>query len=68
MKAVNSAQQGLFNIYTRMNQLIDKMPVRLDDYWDGDHYQALEKSREAQGRRRGRRGVEKERRRPAAAV
>ena len=48
MKEVNSAQQGLFNIYTRMNQLIDKMPVRLDDYWDGEHYRALEKNREAQ--------------------
>lgn len=48
MKEVNSAQQGLFNIYTRMNQLIEKMPVRLDDYWDGEHYRALEKKREVQ--------------------
>ena len=46
MKEVNSAQQGLFNIYTRMNQLISKMPVRLDDYWDGEHYRVLEKMRE----------------------
>lgn len=48
MKEVHSAQQGLFNIYTRMNQLISKMPVRLDDYWDGEHYKVLEKMRETE--------------------
>ena len=47
MKEVNSAQQGLYNIYMRMNQVIENMPVRLDDYWDGEHYRALEKMRES---------------------
>ena len=53
MKEVNSAQQGLYNIYTRMNRMIENMPIRLDDYWDGEHYRALEKMRESEGETEG---------------
>ena len=28
-----------------MNKLIENMPVRLDDYWEGEHYRMLEDER-----------------------
>ena len=41
MKEVNSAQQGLYNIYVRMNRMMENMPLRLDDYWKGDQYKVM---------------------------
>lgn len=41
MKEVNSAQQGLYNIYMRMNRMMENMPLRLDDYWKGDQYKVM---------------------------
>lgn len=45
VKDLNSLQQGLYNLYHRMNKLIETMPVRLDDYWEGEHYEMLENRR-----------------------
>lgn len=42
MKEVKQVQEGLYHIYTRMNTMIGNMPVRLDDYWNGEHYKMLE--------------------------
>ncbi len=44
-KELCSTQQGIYNIYSRMNKLIENMPVRLDDYWEGEHYRMLEDER-----------------------
>lgn len=40
-KELNNAQQGLYNLNFRIKEMAEKMPVRLDDYWDGEHYQML---------------------------
>lgn len=45
VKEIESAQQGLFNINSRMMKMVENMPVRLDDYWEGEHYRQLENAR-----------------------
>ena len=45
MKEVKSVQEGLYNVYSRMNFIVENMPVRIDNYWDGEHYQMLEDMR-----------------------
>lgn len=40
-----NVHEGMYNVYNRMNKLIDEMPVRLDDYWEGEHYRMLEDER-----------------------
>ena len=45
IKEIESAQQGLFNINSRMMKMVQNMPVRLDDYWEGEHYRELENAR-----------------------
>lgn len=45
VKEINSLQQGMYNLYSRMNNLVSGMPVRLDDYWEGEHYEMLESRR-----------------------
>lgn len=42
MKEIESAQQGLYNLNARMEKMVKDMPVRLDDYWEGEHYRELE--------------------------
>lgn len=42
MKEVDSVQKGLYYIHTRMNHLIENMPVRVDDYWENDDSWLLE--------------------------
>ena len=44
MKEVKFAQEGLYNVYSRMNYIVENMPARLDNYWDGEHYRMLEDS------------------------
>lgn len=34
VKELKNAQQGLYMIYTRMNQMVENMPVRADKYWE----------------------------------
>lgn len=43
MKEINSAQQGLYLLNNRMEKMVKDMPVRLDDYWEGDEFRKLEK-------------------------
>lgn len=43
IKEVNGVYQGLFNISSRMNRLLEAMPVRIDNYWKGEYYQMLER-------------------------
>lgn len=45
IKEIESAQQGLFNINSRMMKMVQNMPVRLDDYWEGEHCRELENAR-----------------------
>lgn len=45
VKNINSLQQEMYNLYHRMNNMVTTMPVRLDDYWDGEHYEMLENNR-----------------------
>ncbi len=42
MNEVKSTQEGLYNLYSRMNLIVSNMPVRVDNYWDGEHYRMLE--------------------------
>ena len=35
VKEIENAQQGLYMIHTRMNQMVQSMPVRADNYWEG---------------------------------
>lgn len=43
IKEVNGVYQGLYNISSRMNRLLEAMPVRIDNYWKGEYYQMLER-------------------------
>lgn len=45
VKEIDSLQQGMYTLYSRMNNLVNDMPVRLDDYWEGEHYEMLESRR-----------------------
>ena len=42
VKELDSLQQGMYNLSSRMSKLVNTMPVRLDDYWEGEHYRMLE--------------------------
>lgn len=42
MKDVNDTQQGLFEIYNKMHRMIENMPIRLEEFWDGEEYKVLE--------------------------
>ena len=43
MKEVKRIEESLYHVYTDMNCMVDTMPVRLDDYWAGEHYKLLAK-------------------------
>lgn len=34
VRELKNAQQGLYMIYSRMNQMVENMPTRVDDYWE----------------------------------
>ena len=53
VKEIDSLQQGMYNLSSRMSKLVNNMPVRLDDYWEGEHYRMLES-------RKGRNGEKKQ--------
>lgn len=42
MKEVNDAQQGLHDVYDKMSRMVEGMPLRLEEFWDGEEYRALE--------------------------
>ena len=41
-KDLDNAQQGLYDLNTRVKKMVENMPVRLDDYWEGEYYRSLE--------------------------
>ena len=43
IKEIEGAQQGLYLLNTRMEKMVKDMPVRLDDYWEGEEFRQLEK-------------------------
>lgn len=45
VKSMNELQQEMYNLYQRMNSMVGTMPIRLDDYWDGEQYKMLENNR-----------------------
>lgn len=45
MKDVSNASQALYNIYTHMSGVLETMPTRIDNYWEGDYQKLVEKSR-----------------------
>lgn len=57
VKEIDSLQQGMYNLSSRMSKLVNTMPVRLDDYWEGEHYRMLE-SRKARSEEKNREGEE----------
>lgn len=42
VKSINSLQQEMYGLYDRMNKMVETMPVRIDNYWDGEHYKMIE--------------------------
>ena len=44
IKEIEGTQRGLYLLNTRMEKMVKDMPVRLDDYWEGEEYQQLEKN------------------------
>lgn len=44
MNEVNTTQQGLYNLYNRMSHIVESMPLRLEDFWDGEVYRTLDET------------------------
>lgn len=49
MNDVNTTQQGLYNLYNRMSYIVESMPLRLEDFWDGEVYRTLDETVEKSG-------------------
>ncbi len=45
-KEVKRIQENMYQLTTRMENMVSHMPVRLDDYWKGEHYEKLEEQLE----------------------
>lgn len=43
---ISNTQQGLYLLNTRMEKMVKDMPVRLDDYWEGEDFRQLEEKEE----------------------
>lgn len=48
-KEIESTQRGLCSINARIQDMARSMPIRLDDYWEGEHYRELESQKEQKG-------------------
>lgn len=48
IKKISDTQQGLYLLNERMEKMVKDMPVRLDDYWEGEEFRQLE-DREKKG-------------------
>lgn len=46
-KEIRHAQEGLYGIYSRMNRMVEHMPVRADNYWEEGELWLLEKEEHA---------------------
>lgn len=42
IKRISDTQQGLYLLNERMEKMVEDMPVRLDDYWEGEEFRQLE--------------------------
>ena len=43
---ISNTQKGLYLLNTRMEKMVKDMPVRLDDYWEGEDFRQLEEKEE----------------------
>ena len=41
-KEVKRIQENMYQLTNRMENMVNHMPARLDDYWKGEHYEKLE--------------------------
>lgn len=49
LKEVHDASQALQDVYSHMSQVLDKMPTRIDNYWEGDYQKMMARSRRGIG-------------------
>lgn len=49
---VKKVQEELYSMYTKMNAMVENMPVRLDNYWEGEHFQMLTEKRQESAARK----------------
>lgn len=45
-KEVKRIQENMYQLTNRMENMVNHMPARLDDYWKGEHYEKLEEQLE----------------------
>lgn len=45
LKEVSNASQALYNVYEHMNEMVQTMPLRIDNYWEEDYRKLMEKNR-----------------------
>lgn len=45
IKKISDTQQGLYFLNERMEKMVKDMPVRLDDYWEGEDFRQLEEQK-----------------------
>lgn len=45
LKEVNDASQALQSVYSHMSKVVQNMPTRIDNYWEGDYQKMMIKSR-----------------------
>lgn len=43
---VKQIQEELYGMYSRMNAMLENMPVRLDNYWEGEYFRVLTEQQE----------------------
>lgn len=51
-KEIENAQMGLGNLNSRIREMAENMPVRLDNYWDGEPYRTLISEKEKENAER----------------
>ena len=51
-KEIENAQIGLGNLNSRIREMAENMPVRLDNYWDGEPYRTLISEKEKENAER----------------
>ena len=45
LKEVSSASQALYSVYEHMSEMVQSMPLRIDNYWEEDYRKLMEKNR-----------------------
>lgn len=49
LKEVNDASRALQNVYSHMSNVVQNMPTRIDNYWEGDYQKMMMKNRKGIG-------------------